>query len=244
MNLENIVALAEMLVVTGFEQNVAKKLLRQICFRPASFVLSERFVKEGGWLRCNIYLEKEGELYGCRYYDASFLKAIAIPELVIQSVNIRELDQQMDGIDWKLEEERLDFDRSNELSWQTERQIENAISELSKLSVSPDGKYFADYLKLKHWSDIDKLPAGNNVNAIRSKFEVSQRFYFFDGKGISVEEAYRFLMNRWLEKKLNERAKLKSENGAHSGGRSDAGTDKRVIEKKRKASVKKTKDRV
>ena len=240
MNHENIVALSGMLEVTGFDHDLAKKLLQQICFRPASFVLSERFTKEGGWLTCNIYFEKEEDLYTCRYYDASFLKALEIPELVIHSVNVKELDQQMDDIRWEMGESDLDFDPVNEGTWQTELQIENAITELLKLTVSPDGKYFADYLKLKHWSGVDKLAAANNLNSIRSKFEVSQRFYFFDGKGISVEESYRFLLNRWMEKKLNERAKRKSENGGHAVEGSGRENDKRLLPKKRKGNVKKT----
>ena len=235
MNHENIVALSEVLEATGFDRGMAKKLLQQICFRPSDFILSERFTKESGWLTCHIYFEKEEDLYTCRYYDASFLKAIALPDAVMQSVNVKELDQQMDHIDWNLEEERnLVFDPANELSWRTELQIESVITHLLKLTVSTDGKYFADYLKLKHWSGVDKLAAGNNLSSIRSKFEVSQRFYFFDGKGISVEEAYRFLLNRWLEKELNAKAKRKSESAGHPGDGSAGANDKSLPAKKRK----------
>ena len=238
MNHENIAALSATLASSGFERCIAKKLLRQICFRPSHFILSERFAKEDGWLTCDIYFEREEDLYTCRHYDASFLKAIVIPELVIQSVNIKELDQQMEVIDWKLEGEgNLDFDPSNELSWQTELQIEHVITALLELTVSPEGKYFADYLKLRHWSGVDMLAAGNNLNSIRSGFEVSQRFYFFDGKGISVEEAYRFLMNRWLEKKLNT-ARRKSGNAMQQDGSSQPGNDKKFLQKKRKTKVK------
>lgn len=241
MNHENIVALSDMLEVTGFDRSIGKKLLQQICFRPGTFVLLERFTREDGWLTCNIYFEREEDLYTCQYYDASFLKAIDIPELVVQSVNVKELDQQMDCIDWNLKERSCDFDPANELTWQTELQIENVISELLKLNVSPDGKYFADYLKLKHWSGIDKLAVGNNLTSIRFKFEVNQRFYFFDGKGISIEEAYRFLLNRWLEKKLNATAKRKSENTGHSCEDSGGATDKSLLQKKRKGKEQKLK---
>ena len=45
--------------------------------------------------------------------------------------------------------------------------------------------------------------------------EVSQRFYFFkDQPGISVDEAYRFLQNRWLEKQMQAKRK---ETAAYNG---------------------------
>jgi len=37
---------------------------------------------------------------------------------------------------------------------------------------------------------------------------LSQRFYFFEAQtGISVDEAYRFLQNRWLEKQMQAKRK-------------------------------------
>ena len=43
--------------------------------------------------------------------------------------------------------------------------------------------------------------------------EVSQRFYFFEGQiGISVDEAYRFLQNRWLEKQMQTKKKVSDAN--------------------------------
>ena len=37
---------------------------------------------------------------------------------------------------------------------------------------------------------------------------MSQRFYFFEAQtGISVDEAYRFLQNRWLEKQMQAKRK-------------------------------------
>ena len=41
---------------------------------------------------------------------------------------------------------------------------------------------------------------------------MSQRFYFFDGQiGISIDEAYRFLQNRWLEKQMQAKKKQSDE---------------------------------
>ena len=57
-------------------------------------------------------------------------------------------------------------------------------------------------------------------------------YYFFEGKGISLEEAYRFLLNRWLEKKLL--AQKKKEAGAVT----EVAIDTLVV-KKRKGKLKK-----
>ena len=47
-----------------------------------------------------------------------------------------------------------------------------------------------------------------NISPLKIKSEVSQRFYFFEGQaGISVDEAYRFLQNRWLEKQMQAKRK-------------------------------------
>ncbi len=50
-----------------------------------------------------------------------------------------------------------------------------------------------------------------NISPLKNKSEVSQRFYVFDGQaGISVDEACRFLLNRWLEKQMQSKRKLTS----------------------------------
>ena len=54
-----------------------------------------------------------------------------------------------------------------------------------------------------------------NISPLKNKSEVCQRFYFFEGQtGISVDEAYRFLQNRWLEKQMQAKRK---ESVANSG---------------------------
>jgi hypothetical protein len=67
-----------------------------------------------------------------------------------------------------------------------------------------------------------------NISPLKNKSEVSQQFYIFEGQtGISVDEAYRFLQNRWLEKQMQVKQKLgntvsesdKNESGSSSNGR-------------------------
>ncbi len=234
MNVQNIASLTQRLSSIGFNENVGYKLLQHICFKPADFVLTERLVKGNDVLTCSIFFERKGEDYTCNYYDASFLKEMELPDHVIHGINVRELDQRMQNIDWDVSEKAASsFTLSDESNWHREKQIEKVIVDISSLSVTDEGKQFADCLKLKYWSCLSDVLVGN-LNILRSRFEVSQRFYFFDGQGISIEEAYRFLLNRWLEKKFHARRKQESGSEAEASNRSGETVSKSLLKKKRR----------
>jgi hypothetical protein len=103
-------------------------------------------------------------------------------------------------IDWK---SAFDFVTTRQLnledktSWEKEQEVELVIEGLSELEKSEDGKAVSVGLKLKYWAGIPYQELFGNISPLKSKSEVSQRFYFFeDQTGISVDEAYRFLQNR------------------------------------------------
>lgn len=229
MKIQNIAALTDMLIATGFDEGIGKKLLQHVCFKPVDFVLTEKLIKGKDILTCSIFFERKGEEYSCTYYDASFFKAIEVPELTINGIHLRELDKAMAAIDWQGLSVVSKLDIKDETSWQRELQIEKIVTDLFRLSATDEGRYHADSLKVRYWQDVLFVPV--NLPAIRSKFEVSQRFYFFDGQGISIDEAYRFLLNRWLEKKLHGRKKQVGDSADDAGS---AGTDKSLLQKKRK----------
>ncbi|MBN8878078.1 MAG: hypothetical protein J0I32_11065 [Sphingobacteriales bacterium] len=234
MNIQNIISLTEMLAATGFDGSIGQRLLQHICFKPSDFYLTEKLVKGKDVLTCSIHFERKDDFYTCHYYDAAFLKAIELPELTIQGINIRELDKRMNEIDWSMKEvTATSFNLQDASGWQREKQIEQIVTDLSRLSAFEDGRYYADSLKVKHWLDVPVIYA--NLTATRSKFEVSQRFYFFDGQGIAVDEAYRFLLNRWLEKKLHGKKKQAADpDAAATDETANGGTDKSLLQKKRK----------
>lgn len=234
MNIQNITALTQMLMATGFEEAIGYRLMQFICFKPADFTLTERLLKGKDILTCSIFVERKGDEYTCNYYDASFLKAMEVPDHVVHAINLRELDQRMNQIDWEVNEKAAQtFRLSDESSWQREKLVEKVVADLSRLSVTSEGKHFADCLKLKHWSCISNTLVGN-INTLRSRFEVNQRFYFFDGQGISIEEAHRFLLNRWLEKKLNAKRKQENDEETETSGGNGETTDKSLLKKKRR----------
>lgn len=232
MKIQNIAALTDMLIATGFDETIGRKLLQHACFKPADFLLMERLVKGKDVLTCSVFFERKGEEYSCTYYDASFFKAIEVPELTINGINLRELDRSMAAIDWLNISAAGKFDLKDEASWQREVQIEKIVTDLFRLSTTDDGRHHADSLKVRYWKDVPVVPV--NLPVLRSKFEVSQRFYFFDGQGISIDEAYRFLLNRWLEKKIHGRKKLAGDSADAIEDAGSAGTDKSLLQKKRK----------
>lgn len=225
-----------MLVASGFSENLGHRLLQYVCFKPAEFVLTEQVTRGPDLLTCQLYFERKGDEYICSYYDACFLKEVKVPDLSIQGINLKELDRRMGETDWQINSSVSgNFSLSEEVSWQRENQIEAIVTDLLRLAATAEGKPFADALKLKHWATIPLHPMMGNLNAIRSRFEVSQRFYFFDGKGISVEEAYRFLLNRWLEKKFQAGRKkaLPGNDVVRDTDGEASGSDKGLLKKKR-----------
>ncbi|MBC7507604.1 MAG: hypothetical protein H7320_02475, partial [Ferruginibacter sp.] len=74
-----------------------------------------------------------------------------------------------------------------------------------------------------------------NISPLKNKSEVSQRFYFFEGqRGISVDEAYRFLQNRWLEKQMQAKKKQSDEsNRRQSENDANLTSDSGLLRKKR-----------
>lgn len=231
-----------MLVATGFNESTGYRLLQYVCFKPADFILTEYIVKEKDVLTCHIYFERNDDKYVCSYYDASFLKEIKVPDLSIQGISLTELDRRMAETDWRFEGDLNGFDLGNTANWQRENQIEGIVTDLFRLSATGEGKPFADALKLKYWATVPLHPMMGNLNAIRSRFEVSQRFYFFDGNGISVEEAYRFLLNRWLEKKFQAGRKkaLPGNDVVRDRDGEASGSDKGLLKKKRVKAENKT----
>lgn len=239
MDTQNISALSAMLIRTGFDDGIGHRLLQRICFNPAAFTIVERLQKNKDLLTCVLYFERNGTGYACGYYDVSLIKGIVMPERSMSNINLAELDLAMGNIDWHFQPCGESFRLDDELTWKREKDIGQIVSQLTRLSAAEDGKYFADALKLKHWLEVGLEELVGNIHAIRTKFEISQRVYFIEGEGIPVDEAYRFLLNRWMEKKMQAG---KREQGKGTQNDPTAGTGeiqgKGLLQKKKRTRVK------
>lgn len=219
MNIQNILALAGQLQSLGFE-NAGYLLLKRICFKPDSFLFSQTIKKGNDNLSCQFYCERDQsqDMYVLKYYDAILQKETSFAESEINGINTAELEKSMVTIDWKA---AFDFVTNKQMnwedktSWEMELEIEAVIDSFSALENSAEGKAIASGLKLKYWAGIPYQELFGNISPVKNKLDISQRFYFFEGHvGISVDEAYRFLQNRWLEKQMQIKRKQAGDTNA------------------------------
>ncbi len=207
MNIANINALMGLMQSLGLQQ-ASKHLLRKIVFKPESFTLQHKMEKDKELLSFHLYFERDSNLnaYNLMYYDASLRPALSIDEQTINSINTRELEKRMSETDWKsffTVDAAISFNKDDKATWAKEENIEAIVADLQSLEQTEEGKVAAAVLKLKYWDEVLPADVTGIPASVRSRGEVSQKFYLFNGQaGISVDEAYRFLQNRWMEKQL------------------------------------------
>lgn len=236
MNTKNIASLVGMLSRAGFDQSIGHRLLQKVCFKPVSFTLTEKIRKGKDCLTCHLSFQRKTDEWVCEFYDASFIKEIHLPDRTINGIRLQDLDRAMGEISWQVQHSEVAFRLDDEKTWEREKAIENVINDLAKLSASADGKLFADCLKVKYWSDAGLESLVGNLNVIRSRMEVSQRFYFMDGEGIAVDQAWLFLQNRMMEKRLLAQ---KREDDPRKGAdtHTGEGENKKLLQKKRRKRI-------
>ena len=127
-------------------------------------------------------------------------------DIVINGINIHALDQQMKEIDWAVSfdpEGRKKWNLDDELNLKEGRKIEAIVEQLSLLGSTQEGKIFVNGLKIKYWAGLPNQNLMDSTSSLKSESEFIQRFYFFEKQpGITISEAYRFLLNKWLEKEM------------------------------------------
>ena len=212
MNIQNIASLAEQINSLGFE-NAGYSILKRICFKPESFVIPQKMVKGKEQLIFHLCFEKESkkETYILKYYDAILQKEMSLSNAMVNEIDISSLEKRLAEIDWKMAfdfETKKQWSAEDKASWEKELKIESIIEALVSLEVTEEGKAISTSLKLKYWAGIAYQELLGSISPLKNKTEISQRFYLFEGQaGISVDEAYRFLQNRWLEKQMQAKRK-------------------------------------
>ncbi|MEO6135263.1 MAG: hypothetical protein ABIP35_08930, partial [Ginsengibacter sp.] len=187
-----------------------------------------------------LFFEKEviKSMYILLYYDAILQKETTSIDAAINGISTTSLEKSMTEIDWK---SAFDFVTKKQLNledkstWEKEQKVESVIESLSELEKSEDGKVVSVGLKIKYWAGIPYQEVFGNISALKNKSEVCQRFYVFEGQaGITVDEAYRFLQNRWLEKQMQAIRKERSNreiSETEKGTRASSGSG--LLKKKR-----------
>lgn len=221
MNIRNIAELSKQLEVLGFH-DAGSLLLKRICFKPANFYLPQRVIKEKDVMLFSLYFEllQKTDNYRLQYYDVTLQKANDGLALPIDGVNPAELEKQMAAIDWKKAfnlDDKKSWNAEDKSTWETESRISGIIETLSILEKSEPGKIIASALKQKFWAGTLHQEIVGSIPLVKNKADVSQRFYIAeDGNGITTDEAYRFLQNKYMEKQLQLKRK-QSDSGALVG---------------------------
>jgi hypothetical protein len=238
MNIENIAELSKQLEELGFH-DAGSLILKRICFKPDNFYLPQRVVKEKDAMLFSLYfehLEKRGS-YRLQYYDVTLQKINDSLVLPVDGVNTTELEKQMSVIDWKKAfsvDEKKQWSPDDKSTWETELKISGIIESLFILEKSEMGKTIASSLKQKFWTGTLYYDIVGSINLVKNKADVSQRFYISDnGGGITVDEAYRFLQNKYLEKQLHLKRKQADNNAETTDEESSGATGNGLLKKKR-----------
>lgn len=211
MNIQSISALAERLEKIGFA-NMKHSLLKKVCFKPVQFSVTRR-VQEGTdqlTFVLSFAKDKEQEGYDLMFYDAILNKKQVIEGKTVNGVDIANLDKRMNGINWQYAfdlNETEQIEAGDKQYWEEAIAIEEVVNDLTKLETG-EGKAIAGSLKVKYWSGTAYRESIGNIASVKAKDEVSQRFYKQEDENIiSVNEAYRFLQNKWVEKQMLSKKK-------------------------------------
>jgi hypothetical protein len=238
MNIQNITALAEQLQSLGFD-DPGSLLLKRICFNPACFYLSQRIAKGNDKLEARLYFEKGkgSEVYVLKYYDMTLLRENDFEEMVIAGIRTSGLMNQMASIDWKKAfnvDEKKQWTPEDKTSWENESRVETVIESLGILEQDEKGKVIASFLKFKFWNGVPFQEIVGNIPVIKNKSDVSQRFYFSEkGTGISIDEAYRFLQNKCIEKQIHYKKKQGDEIAENENGETSSTGGSGLLKKRR-----------
>ncbi|MEP6845224.1 MAG: hypothetical protein ABI861_04445 [Panacibacter sp.] len=239
MNIQNIAALADQLESLGFE-NGGYSLLKRICFKPDNFHLSQKILKGKDQVNFQLFYKRDSKqnTYTLMYYDANLQKGMALQDSTINGINTAALEKRMSEIDWKNAfdfETKKQWSAEDKASWDKEQEIELIVEDLLSLEATEEGNVIATGLKLKFWAGIPCQQLVGNISPLKNKAEVSQRFYFFEGQtGISVDEAYRFLQNKWLEKQMQAKRKHGDDiSPEETGSNGQGASGKGLLQKKR-----------
>lgn len=248
MDIQNISALANQLQALGF-QDTGCLLLKRICFKPDNFYLLQRVNKNKEVLLFSLYFERKQKTdhYTLQYYDVTLQKESSASASPVDGINPVDLEKQMVAVDWKRAfslDEKKHLNPDDKATWETELKISSIIENLSVLEKSEQGKAIASSLKQKFWTGTLHHEIVGSITSVKNKADVNQRFYIAeDGGGITTDEAYRFLQNKWMEKQLQFKRK-QADNEVDSTDEEPNGTSSSGLLKKKRIAGRGKRNRV
>ena len=208
MNIQHVTALIEMLSTLGFPAPAHRQLLFYACLGQKQFVVGARIYFGEDIMNYQVHFKEDNasRRLTCVYYDATLRKTVEIEASVINGVDVSELEKRMTSVNWQIPLEDSSSDNlqiADKTTWMKEAIIEEITRDLEIISATAEGAVIANTMKYKFWTEPLLQNTKLELHLIKSKYELSQRFYILNGDGITANEAYRFLNNRWLERSIH-----------------------------------------
>ena len=210
MELQNIKVLTTLIEALGFSASMGKKIVYYCCLHQKEFSINERKSFGDDVMNYQIFF-KENNATGklvCTHYDAFLRKNISMKSLRVDNVDLHKLDERMKSVNWdELSQfrELTPFDLSDKESWKHFGSLEEIILDLEKLASTDEGRIVGDNLKYKYWIDSPLENLIPNLYLLKSKIEYTQRFYIIGENGITADEAFRFLNNKWMQRQVQSK---------------------------------------
>ncbi len=239
MNIEQIQSLSESLIRFGFSPAVENQLVYHACLRQKEFTIRERRAFGTDIVSYSIVCKTKDSGSGlvCAYYDASLRKEIRVERVNLNGVNVGKVEEKMRGVNWQQMSRfesypKLSFE--DKTTWDNLMTAESAICDLEALSVTAEGKEIADSLRYLYWADLPLEFHIPNLLFLKNRLELSQRFYVLGQDGITADEAFRFLNNRWIQRQMQNgrRSSAASEGNVIQVKKAEAGSARRKGDKK------------
>lgn len=198
----NVKKVMQSLREVGFPEDLEWTIQVHFCFYPQKFVVPFCQLRGPDQLRYQILIAHgESGQYTPLYYDACLIRQIEIHPNDACADLVDLLKQQMQVVNWEDLLQKTEGATIEDLS--ELKMVQQVNAQLKELQQLDGGDYYADLLKMRYWSRSPFEIYSAAGSQIRSAYEVCQRFHFFDdGGGITLDEAYRFLLHRWREKQL------------------------------------------
>lgn len=200
---EMVKGIMEALTRVGFPESLVWPLQVHLCFAPPRFPVVHEQYRGEDRLHYQIWMVRDAitGVYAPAYYDACLVRPLALDTELECSGQLLALNQQMRLINWA---GMLDKGANATVGdFADLRLIAEIVQSLHELELAEEGALYADLLRLRYWARTPFDAYARQGVASRNAFEVSQRFHFFsDGQGITLDEAYRFLLHRLHEKRL------------------------------------------
>lgn len=187
----------------GFPGELEWAVQVHLCFSPSRFSIPFEQYRGTDRLRYQIWIaqSEQENTYVPLFYDACLIRPLDLKVDNDCAEMVVSLNQQMQLINWGGLLEKAREATVGDLS--ELNTVQQVVARILELQASSEGAHYAHLLKMRYWGRTPFEAYTNCSNQVRSEYEVCQRFHFFeDGGGITLEEAYRFLLHRWREKQV------------------------------------------